>query len=49
MIDIQKELQYLLCIQRLEQVAAAGILTTEELAVTKRLAVEKYRPKAVWE
>lgn len=39
----------LLVIQRLEEVAAAGFLTNGELAVTKRLAVEKYRPTAVWE
>ena len=29
--------------------AQAGLLTTEELSIAKRLAVEKYRPSTVWE
>lgn len=49
MINLQNELQYLLVIQGLEELAAEGFLTSEELAVTKRLAVEKYRPSTVWE
>ena len=48
-MKVKNELQYLLVVRRLEEVAAAGFLTDEELAVTKRLAVEKYRPSAVWE
>ena len=49
MINVKNELQYLLVVQRLKDVAAAGFLSDEELAVTLRLAVEKYRPDAVWE
>ena len=48
-MNVKNELQYLLVIRRLEQVASAGFLTDEELAVTKRLAAEKYRPETVWE
>lgn len=46
-MNVKNDLQYLLVIRRLEEVAAAGFLTDEELAVDKRLAVEKYRPSTV--
>lgn len=49
MIDVKKEIQYILVTRTLENMAQAGFLTAEELAVAKHLAVQKYRPSAVWE
>ena len=49
MINVKKELQYILVIRTLEDMAQTGFLTAEELAIAKHLAVEKYRPSAVWE
>ena len=49
MINVKNEIQYILVTQTLKDMAQAGFLTAEELAVAKRLAAEKYRPSAVWE
>ena len=49
MIDVKNEIQYILVTRTLEDMAQAGFLTAEELNAAKRLAVEKYRPSAVWE
>lgn len=49
MIDVRKEIQYILVTRTLENMAQAGFLTAEELAAAKHLAVQKYRPSAVWE
>lgn len=49
MIDVKNEIQYLLVIQVLEDMAKAGFLSREELAIAKRLAARKYRPSTVWE
>ena len=49
MINVKSEIQYILVTRALEDMALAGFLTAEELAAAKRLAVEKYRPSAVWE
>lgn len=49
MINVKSEIQYILVTRALEGMAQAGFLTMEELTTAKRLAVEKYRPSAVWE
>ena len=49
MINVKKELQYILVIRTLEDMAQAGFLTAEELAIAKHLAVAKYHPSAVGE
>lgn len=49
MIDAKNEIQYLLVTQVLTDMAQAGLLSNEELAVAKQLAVKKYRPSTVWE
>ena len=49
MSNVKNEIQYILVTRALEDMAQAGFLTAEELTVAKRLAVEKYRPSAVWE
>lgn len=49
MINVKNEIQYILITRTLEDMAQAGFLTAEELAVAKHLAVDKYRPSAVWE
>lgn len=49
MINVKSEIQYMLVTRTLEDMAQAGFLTAEELTAAKRLAVEKYRPSAVWE
>lgn len=49
MINAKNEIQYILVTQVLEDMALAGFLTDEELAVAKRLAEKKYRPSTVWE
>lgn len=43
------EISVILVTRTLEDMAQAGFLTAEELTTAKRLAVEKYRPTAVWE
>ena len=48
-MNVKSEIQYILVTRTLEDMAQAGFLTAEELAAAKRLAVEKYRPSAVWE
>ncbi len=49
MINVKNEIQYILVIRALEDMTQAGFLTEEELTIAKHLAVEKYRPSAVWE
>ena len=49
MIDVKNEMRYILVTRLLEQAAAAGLLTREELYAAKRLARDKYRPQTVWE
>ena len=49
MIDVKNEIQYILVTRTLEDMAQAGFLTAEELTTAKCLAMEKYRPSAVWE
>ena len=49
MINVKNEIQYILVTRTLEDMAQVGFLTAEELTAAKRLAVEKYRPSAVWE
>lgn len=49
MMNVRSEIQYILVTRTLENMAQAGFLTAEELIAAKRLAVEKYRPAAVWE
>ncbi len=49
MINVKNEIQYILVTRTLTDMAQAGFLTTEELSVAKRLAIQKYRPSTVWE
>ena len=49
MMNVKSEIQHILVTRTLEDMAQAGFLTAEELTAAKRLAVEKYRPSAVWE
>lgn len=49
MMNVKNEIQYILVTRTLEDMAQADFLTAEELNAAKRLAVEKYRPSAVWE
>ena len=48
-MNVRNELRYLLAVDLLNKLATDGFLTNDELAKAKRLAVEKYRPHAVWE
>ncbi|MBQ9345708.1 MAG: hypothetical protein IJT94_00005, partial [Oscillibacter sp.] len=48
-INARNELQYLLAVQTLEDMARDGLLEPKELETAKRLAREKYRPFYVWE
>ena len=49
MINVKDEIQYLLVIKLLNDMAQAGFLSADELSVAQRLAAEKYRPSTVWE
>ncbi len=49
MINVKNEIQYLLVCKLLDNMAQAGFLSADELSIAQRLAVEKYRPAAVWE
>ena len=49
MMNVKSEIQYILVTRTLEDMAQAGFLAAEELTTAKRLAMEKYRPVAVWE
>lgn len=49
MIDVKNEIQYLIVTRLLSGMAREGFLTADELAAAQRLAVERYRPAAVWE
>lgn len=49
MIDVKNEIQYLIVSRLLSGMAREGFLTEDELAAGQRLAVERYRPAAVWE
>ena len=49
MINAKNEIQYLLVIKLLNDMAQAGFLIADELTIALRLAVEKYRPSTVWE
>ena len=48
-MNVKSEIQYILVTRTLEGMAQAGFLTAEELTIAKHLAMEKYRPSAVWE
>ena len=48
MINVKNEIQYLLVIKLLDNMAQAGFLTADELSIAQRLAAEKYRPSTVW-
>ena len=48
MIDVRNEIQYLIVSRLLSGMAREGFLTADELATAQRLAIEKYRPAAVW-
>ena len=49
MVDVKNEIQYIIVSRLLSGMAQQGFLTVDELASAQRLAVEKYRPSAVWE
>lgn len=49
MIDVRNEIQYIIVSRLLSGMAREGFLTADELATAQRLAVERYRPAAVWE
>ncbi len=49
MIDVKNEIQYILVVRILEDMARDSLLTLEELTVAKQLAVAKYSPSTVWE
>lgn len=49
MIDVRNEIQYIIVTRLLSGMAHEGFLTADELATAQRLAVERYRPAAVWE
>lgn len=49
MIDVKNEIQYLIVCRLLSGMAREGFLSADELATAQRLAVERYRPAAVWE
>ena len=49
MINVKNEIRYILVTRLLADMTQAGFMTPEELRAAKRLAVEKYRPSAVWE
>ena len=49
MINAKNEIQYLLVIKLLNDMAQEGFLTADELTIAQRLAVEKYHPSTVWE
>ena len=42
MINVKNEIQYILVTRTLEDMAQAGLLTAEELAIAKHLAVVAY-------
>ena len=48
MIDVKNEIQYLIVSRLLSGMAGEGCLTADALATAPRLAIEKYRPAAVW-
>ena len=48
-MEIRNDLRDLLAVGMWERMAAAGLLTKEELARAKRLSAERYRPGTVWE
>ena len=48
-MNVKSEIQYILVTRTLEGMAQACFLTAEELTIAKHLAMEKYRPSAVWE
>ena len=48
-MEIRIELRFLFSVGLWERLAAAGLLTKEELARAKRLSAERYRPGTVWE
>lgn len=49
MINARTELQYCITLGIIGQMLEAGLVTGEEAAAIRRLAVEKYRPATVWE
>ena len=49
MVNVKNEIQYLLVSRLLNDMAQAGFLTADELAIAQQLAVEKYCPSTVWE
>ena len=49
MMDTKKELQYRMAVRMLEHLAGDSLLTAEELAYAKQLAMKKYQPQTVWE
>ncbi len=49
MINVKNEIQYIIVSRLLSSMAQEGFLTVDELTVAQRLAVERYRPAAVWE
>ena len=49
MINVKNEIQYILVIQVLEDMTAAGFLTADELVTAKQLAMLRYEPENVWE
>ena len=48
-MDVRNELQYLLTVRILDDMARSGLLTDTELRTAKRLAMEKFHPAYVWE
>lgn len=48
-MNARNELQYLLVVHMLEDMARDGLLNPDELDTAKRLAREKFRPVCVWE
>ena len=48
MIDVRNEIQYIIVSRLLSGMAREGFLTADELATAHRLAVDQYRPAAVW-
>ena len=47
MTDVKSELQYLITLDLLDEMAAAGLLTEQELVSVKKLIREHYCPKFV--
>jgi len=48
-MNVKNELQYLLVVDLLDKIAAAGYMNDKELVLAKQLAVAKYSPETVWE